>query len=119
RLRDCDRVFPSYAPAAQEVKSLLSELAHCGDDPLGDAVRALRLASEVSVLVLRDQLHVPEVEQAVAGPAVIAVATPAQLARAGLVYEEAAVVGPTGWFPREVFAAPKAVRINVVQFDWL
>jgi hypothetical protein len=119
RLRDCDRVFPDYASAAYDTIVLLEELGRSGEDPLGDAVRALRLPPEASVLVLRDQLHVLPVEQALAGPARIAVATPTQLARAPLVYGDGAVIGPASWFPREVFAAPKALRIEVIQFAWL
>jgi hypothetical protein len=117
RLRDCEQVFPAHAAAAQEVTARLAALGLGDADPLGAAVRELPLP-QPSALLLNNARHAEAVEETLAGPLGLAVVTPAQLAGSG-VYSAMAVLGPGCWFPHQVFTAPKARQIRVVQFAWL
>lgn len=117
QLRDCSRVFPAHAAAAGEITNLLSGLGSSESDPLGTAVRDLALP-ERSILLLQNARYGPAVGENLARPLGLAVLTSAQLT-GSRVYPAAAVIGPASWFPRQVFAAPKARQIRVVQFAWL
>lgn len=117
RLRDCEHVFPAHAAAAQEVTALLAALAESDDDPLGAAVRDIQ-SEAPAVLLLNNARHAGPVEESLAGLLGLAVLTPAQLAGSG-VYSSMAVIGPACWFPDQIFMAPKATEIRIVQFAWL
>jgi hypothetical protein len=99
------------------VTALLEQLGSSGADPLGTAVRELALA-QPAALLLHNARHGAAVEEGLARAHDLAVLTPAQLAGGG-VYRGMAVIGPACWFPRHVFAAPKARDIHIVQFAWL
>jgi len=117
RLRDCNRVFPAHAAAAHEISTLLTDLGSRAD-PLGAAVRSLPLDGQSAFLLLLDRRHAAAVAKELADPAGLGVVTPPELA--GLhVHDAAAVIGPACWFPRQVFGAPRARRIHVLQFRWL
>ena len=117
RLRDCDRVFPAHSAAVPELRGLLADLSRRVDNPLGDAVCDLALPGR-SVLLLRDTRHAAAVEESVARALGVAVLAPTRFARSR-VYEAAAIIGPTSWFPRQVFSAPRACQMHVIQFGWL
>lgn len=117
RLRDCKHVFPAHAAAAEEVTARLAALGSGDADPLGAAVRELPVPWP-SALLLNNARHADAVEESLAGPLGLAVLTPAQLAGSG-VYSAMAVIGPGCGFPHQVFTAPKARVIRVVQFAWL
>ncbi|MHB8718541.1 MAG: hypothetical protein ACYDAC_06580 [Candidatus Dormibacteria bacterium] len=117
RLRDCGHVFPAYEGAAREVIDLLARLGTEDADPLGGAVRGLSLLGR-SALLLHDGRHAAAVEHSLARPLRLDVLAPSQLAGC-TVYSAMAVIGPGCWFPHQVFTAPKAREIHLVQFAWL
>lgn len=118
RLRDCASVYPSHAEAAEGVMTLLADLSDRNDDPLGDAVRSLRLDGKSAFLLLPDTRNTAAVEETVAGPEGLAVLTPPQLADSA-IYEAGAIIGVARWFPAHVFAAPRARRIHLAHYKWL
>jgi hypothetical protein len=117
RLRDCEHVFPAHAAAAEEVTDRLAVLADGHADPLGTAIRELP-EQHPSALLLNNVTHAAAVEETLAGPLGLAVLTPAQLPGSA-VFGAMAVVGPGCWFPAQVFTAPKARELRVIQFAWL
>ena len=118
RLRYCERVWPLHARLAREVVAHLAELCHHEANPLGTAVREVPSPGPARVLVLREGRHASAVEQSLGVHLGMSVVTPAQLVGTR-VYDGAAVIGPACWFPRQVFAAPRAREIHVIQFGWL
>ena len=106
-------------PLAREIAALLADLWRSrGGSPWHRGARAFPRPGPGRVSLLRDARHVPAVEESLAVHLGMAVLTPAQLA-GSRVYDGAAVIGPACWFPRQVFAAPRAREIHVIQFGWL
>ena len=119
KLRHCEKIYPQHAEAARKLAGLLGSLAERDSDPLGVAVRALCGGPRTVALVLRDGRHASDVERHFAKAANVAVVVPPELGASAKVYDRAIVVGPSTWFPRTVFGAPKSREIRIVQFDWL
>jgi hypothetical protein len=118
QLRDCERVFPAHAAAAREAIARLLEIASGDRDPLGAATRALVWRGADRALVLRDARHATAVSESV-GRSIHAHVLPAAQLPSARVFGEAAVIGPTCWFPTHVFTAPRARLIHIIHFNWL
>lgn len=119
RLRTCKRVFPAHAEAALDLAGALSEIAEVESNPLGAAARTLCEAPGTAVVILRNSRHAAAVEEHFASAFNVTVRAAAELDASSRVYDRAVAIGPSSWFPRAVFAAPKAREIHIVQFDWL
>jgi CRP-like cAMP-binding protein len=119
KLRGCERVFPEHAKAARTLTAQLAMLARRHSDRLGESVRALCSQSGPGAIVLLRERHVRAVEHHLAAETGDAVIVASELDGSIETFEWAIAVGPSSWFPRQVFAAPKARRVSVVQFDWL
>jgi len=119
RLRGCERVFPGHAEPARKLAAQLAALADRDSDRLGEAVRALCEPPGPTAIVLRDGRRAQAVERHLAGRFDVEVVVAGELGGSAQTFDRAVVVGPSSWFPRQVFAAPKARQMNVVHFDWL
>jgi hypothetical protein len=118
RLATCDKVFPAHAAAAAELVEALAAMSQRELNPLGTAARMLCDGAVPTVVILRDGRHAEAVERELACAATV-VRAATELDTASRVYDRAVAIGPSSWFPRQVFAAPRAAEIHVVQFDWL
>jgi hypothetical protein len=118
RLATCGKVFPAHAPAAGELVGALAAMSQRESNPLGTAVRTLCDGFVPTVVILRDGRYAEAVERELGCPATV-VRAAAELDTSSRVYDRGVAIGPSSWFPRQVFAAPRASEIHVVQFDWL
>jgi hypothetical protein len=118
-LRTCESVFPAHAEAAIELERALADISERESDPLGAAAAELCKVFGSTVVILRDGRHAGAVEERFAAAPNVTVRAPAELDASSRVYDRAVAIGPSSWFPRPVFAAPRAREIYVVQFDWL
>ena len=118
RLATCDKVFPAHAVAAAELVGALEAIAQREANPLGVAARTLCAGAAETVVILREGRHAEAVERELRCAATV-VRAAAELDTSPRVYDRAVAIGPSSWFPRQVFAAPRAAEISVVQFDWL
>jgi hypothetical protein len=120
RLRNCESVFPAHAAAAVYLADSLAEISEQESaDPLGAAARLLCEGPGSTVVILRDARHAGALEGRLAGLSGVTVRAAAELDASSQIYGRGVAIGPSSWFPRQVFAAPKAQEIHVVQFDWL
>ena len=147
-LRACDRIYPAHAASARSICEQLEALATAASDPLGGAIielfrdgasgngdatsptmlerRPAAAAAPPSVpfetttvVVLCHLRHATAVEDRLAAAGLpVTVATASQLAQPK-VYGRAVVVGASMWYPGFVLAAPRASRIDVVQYGWI
>jgi hypothetical protein len=147
-LRACDRIYPAHAASARSICEQLEALATTASDPLGGAIIELlrhaatehgddahptmlerRLAAvaappsrpfeTTTVVVLRHARYATAVEDGLAAAGFpVSVLTASQLAQPN-VYGRAVVVGASVWYPAFVLAAPRALRIDVVQYGWI
>ncbi len=119
KLRGCEQVFPEHAESARKLTAQLAALAERDSDRLGEAARVLCDGPGQSAIVLRDGRHMSAVERHLAGRSHVDVVAASELGGSARTFDRAVIVGPSSWFPRQVFAAPKAREMNVLQFDWL
>jgi len=122
-MRDCDRLYPSHAAAAAAVMSDIAALRQTGRDALGERIADLQHARDgiasAQYLLLRDVRYVVPVMATLRRRGVrVDVIVPSQLA-SSRVCDRMIVVGPAAAFPRYVFAAPNARRIDLVHFGWI
>lgn len=119
RLRTCESVFPAHAEAATELAGALAEISERESDPLGAAARTLCEGPGSTVVILRDGRHAGAVEEHLGSAYNATVRAAAELDASSRIYDRAVPIGASSWFPRPVFAAPRAREIHIVQFDWL
>lgn len=119
QLRTCKSVFPAHASAAMELAGALAEVSELESDPLGAAARRLCERPGSVVVILRDGRHAGAIEEHLGSAPNLTVRAARELDASSQVYDRAVVIGASGWFPRPVFAAPRARQIHIVQFDWL
>lgn len=147
-LRACDRIFPAHATAATSISEELESLATTATDPLGRAIIELLSGAAdepedgasstmpqqdpqavgaqpaapfdaITAVILRQSRHVSAVEDSLAAAGFpVSVLTPPQLAQT-TVYGRAAIVGALTWYPSHVLGAPRALRIDIVQYGWI
>lgn len=90
------------------------------DAPAEDLLGGLpETIGATTAVVLRHSRHAGAVEHRLAAAGHdVTVVSPAQLSQPA-VYGRAVVIGAMAWFPSHVLAAPKAFRMDVVQYAWI
>jgi hypothetical protein len=119
QLLTCESVFPTHAAAAMELAGALAEISERESDPLGAAARTFCEGLGSVVVILRDGRHAVAVEEHLGSAPNVTVRAAREFDTSSRIYDHAVTIGASSWFPRPVFAAPKARQIHIVQFDWL
>jgi len=114
RLRRCRFISPGLADRADALADQLEHLWACGDDPLGDAVRAALDSDDHGGILLTDGRSAEAVAASFGGHRVL---TAAELMRTTFPHVVAA--GPSAWFPRRILQAPRAERFTFAHFGWI
>ncbi len=114
--------YPSLAETTLKLMDAMTALSLSGENPLLKAIEeidAVSDANEIGVLVAESYLIRPvEAVLTDAGRTKLHVVSAAQVSGAACL-QHLIVVGPSRWFPESVFTAPRASKIDIVQYSWI
>ncbi len=123
QLHDFADLFTQVDAAhAHTLLDWLESVGQSGESPLLDKTADVLVpasAGDRAVLV-KDTKLLPLAEEAMAGQQKlkgVEVLAPASV-RGSRCLHQLVVVGPPRWFPEDIFSAPRALRIDVVNYSW-
>lgn len=121
QVRLSQQMFPdSYESLAQLVQ-MLERLSAENSSPLvGPLEELLRQCGSLSVMIRNPRMNQAAAAYFAKNPNLrnARVVSAAQL-RGAHMCDVLAAIGPCGWFPEYVFAAPRATSIHVISFRWI
>ena len=111
-------LYPTFAPLAGDLLERHMSIAAQPCNPLLDAIKE-HLTDE-SAIVVKDRGLVGPTQEAILTtlPCPAHVLVPAQLNH-NECFEHLIVLGPARWFPDYIFTAPRAPRIDIMQYAWI
>ena len=119
-LRFCSKLYPDMAVQSFAILDILVDLLNENQDPLLDKLVELTDAEQKVAWVIKESRlisHVEEVATRFKLPELY-VLHPLQLK--GLTcYDQLIVIGPSRWFPENVFTAARSSQIHILIFDWI
>lgn len=115
--------YPGMAREAQELAGLVGELSASVASPLFERLEALgyERGIEAATIVVRAPKLLESCRDRFNSSPILSswdVIAPDAL-REAREYGRLFFIGPTGWFPDYVFAAPRAAELHVISYAWL
>ncbi len=122
-LKNCAELYPSVANNAHALVNRLATIINSEENPLLNAIRNgvdSNRTKPTALVVKASRLLQPTSSLIKAYPFMseVEVLLPSELHRKPY-YERLLVVGPTRWYPSELFSSPKAEEIIVLKYDWI
>jgi hypothetical protein len=119
----CSFSYPEFAERASEILELYSSLLECNDNPLGDKVaeycEGLSPEEKVAIVLSKtNTLHDVESYLEDSDLPNIDVVVPPML-KSSLHHSKLIVIGPSRWFPRYIFNAPRGAEMLLFHYEWL
>ncbi len=119
-LRFCSQLYPDIAVQAFAILTVLADLPHENQAPLLDKLLELTDAEQKVAWVIKESRLIPHVEEVTAGFKLskLYILHPLQLK--GLTcYDQLIVIGPSRWFPENIFTAARSSQIHILIYDWI
>ena len=125
KVNDCETslglgltIYPTFALPARELLEKHVSIAAQRRNPLLDAIKEHQ--TDESAIVVKDRGLVSPTEEAILSTLTrtTRVLIPAQLNQHEC-FGQLIVLGPARWFPDYVFTAPRAARIDIMQYGWI
>ena len=121
QVRLSQQMFPDSYESLAQLVHMLERLSAENSSPLvAPLEELLRQCGGLSVTIRNPRMNQAVAEYFSSNPSLRSarVVSAAQL-RGAHICDVLAAIGPCGWFPEYVFAAPRAVSIHVISFRWI
>lgn len=122
-LKNCHMIYPEYAPAALSVLNSLKNVSNNSANLLVDKLLELAKPYSKCAWVIKESRFIPHIEHILAGYPEIAphveIVHHTRLTLFNTCYDVVNVIGSPIWFPDKVFTAPRAIVMNILQYEWM